>query len=458
MTTSGRRHSPCRPASYEYKAALNDSWDENYGPHAELNSLNNVPLALASAGSVKFYYDHKSHWVTDNRGSVIAVAAGSFQSELGCGGDWDPSCLRSWLQDIDGDGTYSFETTALPQGSYETKVAINEGWDENYGPNGELNSPNNIGFAVPADNAKVTMDYDSVTHVLSITVAADHGAPGGPGALSHFDLARKDCLGTARNRTSKVWYTVAGGMLSDVYYPTVDNTNVETLQYIVSDGSTFTDLQARDMTYTVAAIADTGGMACRVTASANRGTYQIVTDYITDPARNTLLMRVTFVPESSGLQLYVRFDPTVNGNGGGGPGNGGADSATVAGSPDHPILVASDPVTATNAANRDYAQPVFAALDGTSRRRRPASPAPRATGSCSSTRRTASRPRSPTHGTGTSWRPPGSPSTTRAAPSSRSGSVPRRTRPSARRKARSARASTRRWLPTRRAGRPTTPA
>ena len=41
-------------------------------------------------------------------------------------------------------------------------------------------------------------------------------APGGPGGLSHFDLARKDCLGTADNTTSKVWYTVAGGVLSDV--------------------------------------------------------------------------------------------------------------------------------------------------------------------------------------------------------------------------------------------------
>ena len=70
-------------------------------------------------------------------------------------------------------------------------------------------------------------------------------APGGPGALSHFDLARKDCLGTARNTTSKVWFTVAGGVLSDVYYPTVDNTNVETLQYVVTDGSTFTDLQTQ---------------------------------------------------------------------------------------------------------------------------------------------------------------------------------------------------------------------
>ena len=60
---------------------------------------------------------------------------------------------------------------------------------------------------------------------------------GGPGALSHFDLARKDCVGTARNGTSKVWYTVADGVLSDVYSPTIDNTNVETLQYVVTDGS-----------------------------------------------------------------------------------------------------------------------------------------------------------------------------------------------------------------------------
>src|SRR5213594_2313221 len=66
--------------------------------------------------------------------------------------------------------------------------------------------------------------------------AAGNAAPDGPGALSHFDLARKDCLGTARNTTSKVWFTIANGVLSDVYYPTIDNTNVETLQYIVNGG------------------------------------------------------------------------------------------------------------------------------------------------------------------------------------------------------------------------------
>jgi glucoamylase len=199
------------------------------------------------------------------------------------------------------------------------------------------------------------------------TVAAkaqEAAALDGPGALSHFDLARKDCLGTARNPTSKVWYTVAGGVLSDVYYPTVDNTNVETLQYIVSDGATFTDLQTRDMTYTVRAL-DPSGMTCRVTASAKSGRYQIVTDYLTDPDRSSVVLHTTFRPllgSRADYRLYVRFDATVNGNGGGGPDNAGADSGVVDTTTGHPVPVASDVNTATIAANRDYAQPVYAAL------------------------------------------------------------------------------------------------
>jgi glucan 1,4-alpha-glucosidase len=340
---------------YEYKAALNNGWDENYGLHAQSNG-SNIPLA-APGGAVKFYYDHKSHWATDNRSSVIATAPGSFQSELGCPGDWDPTCLRSWLQDPDGDGVYTFETTALPPGQYETKVAINEAWDENYGKNGTPNG-DNIAFSVPTAGLAVTFRYVASTHVLTVDVPVDNGA------LSHFDLARKDCLGTARNRDSKVWFTVAGGVLSDIYYPTVDNTNVETLQYVVTDGTSFTDLQTRDMTYTVEALEGSGGMACKVTATDRDGLYRIETEYIADPARNAVLTRVTFTPQSPAYRLYVRFDPTVNGNGGGGDGNGGADSATVDGSTGHDVLVAYDTKTATNAANRDYAQPVYAALDG----------------------------------------------------------------------------------------------
>src|SRR5437870_8566249 len=98
------------------------------------------------------------------------------------------------------------------------------------------------------------------------SAVAPSPATDGPGALSHFDLARKDCLGTARNTTSRVWFTLANGVLSDVYYPTIDNTNVETLQFIVTDGATFTDLQTRDSTYTVQSLStNSHALDCEVT-------------------------------------------------------------------------------------------------------------------------------------------------------------------------------------------------
>src|SRR6202035_3479992 len=82
-------------------------------------------------------------------------------------------------------------------------------------------------------------------------------------------------------------YTVADGVLSDVYEPTIDNTNVSTLQYVVTDGATFADLQTRDMTYTVAA--DPTGTACTVTSTDAAHGLQLVSTYITDPAHETVL-------------------------------------------------------------------------------------------------------------------------------------------------------------------------
>jgi glucoamylase len=197
-------------------------------------------------------------------------------------------------------------------------------------------------------------------------------APDGPGVMSHFDLARKDCVGTARNATSKVWYTVAGGVLSDVYEPTIDNTDVGTLQYIVTDGSSFTDLQTRDMTYTVAA--DPSGMACTVTsASANHG-YRLITTYLTDPARDTVLMhtRLQAIPGShtdlGRLRLYVRLDAHVNGDGGGGTQNAGGNTGSIDTSAGAPVAVVSNTSTVSQAINRSYAVPTFMAL-------RPARPA-----------------------------------------------------------------------------------
>jgi pullulanase len=198
--------------SWEYKAALNGSWNENYGQNATLNGPN-IPLSLAGETAVKFYYSHATHWVADNHTKVIAVAPGSFQSELGCPGDWQPDCLRSWLQDPDGDGLYIFRTSALPAGDYEVKVALNESWDVNYGAGGELNGPN-IPFTVPAACREIVFAYDSVSHVLTV---GSEGAPRGnlSKARAHWLNASTvawNLPGVAPDWTVALHYDPAGGL------------------------------------------------------------------------------------------------------------------------------------------------------------------------------------------------------------------------------------------------------
>jgi len=208
----------------------------------------------------------------------------------------------------------------------------------------------------------------AATAVSSATAATV--APDAPGAASYFDLARKDCVGTAAGTGSKVWYTVADGVLSDVYEPTIDNTNVSTLQYVVTDGSTFTDMQTRDMTYTVAA--DPTGMSCTVTSTDAKHGFRLITTYITDPASDTVLMHTTLAdtPGSStnlaGLHLYARLDAHVNGNGGGGTENAGANTGVVDTSAGAPVPVVSSTNTVTDATNRDYAVPTYMALTSSS--------------------------------------------------------------------------------------------
>lgn len=155
--------------TYEYKVAINGSWDENYGLNAIQNGAN-ISLMVSGDQSVTFFYSHQTHWVTSTANSVLATAAGSFQSELGCFGDWEPACLRSWLQDPDGDGTATF-TTHLPPGDYETKVALDRSWTINYGLNGEPNG-DDIPFTVYASSDDVGFSYDGSTHVLTIDVVS----------------------------------------------------------------------------------------------------------------------------------------------------------------------------------------------------------------------------------------------------------------------------------------------
>jgi pullulanase-type alpha-1,6-glucosidase len=146
---------------FEYKAAINKSWDESYGAGGSKTGSN---IGYTAPGTdVTFYYDHATHWATSDAQGSIITAPGSFQSELGCAQDWMAGCMRPWLQDPDGDGTYTWSTDQIPAGSYEFKVAHGLGWDESYGDGGS-----NVALSVPTAGSVVTITYVLATHQISV--------------------------------------------------------------------------------------------------------------------------------------------------------------------------------------------------------------------------------------------------------------------------------------------------
>ena len=166
---------------YEYKAALNGTWDVNFGLNAQPGG-DNIPLSLAEDADVTFLFSTQTGWITDDVNTPLATVAGSFQDELGCPAEWSPDCLRTWLQDPDGDGTFTFQTDAIPTGAYEAKVAVGLSWDENYGEAGAPGGAN-IPITVPADGTLVTFVWNSSNKIMTIQV-------GGSGPVGNLAEAR----------------------------------------------------------------------------------------------------------------------------------------------------------------------------------------------------------------------------------------------------------------------------
>src|SRR6185369_7857729 len=62
-------------------------------------------------------------------------------------------------------------------------------------------------------------------------------APGAPGKDAKWANAGKQGVGTSNTLQSKVWFTLQGGVLTEVFYPSVDMPNVQVLQFIVVDAA-----------------------------------------------------------------------------------------------------------------------------------------------------------------------------------------------------------------------------
>jgi glucoamylase len=138
-------------------------------------------------------------------------------------------------------------------------------------------------------------------------------APGAPGAVANWTRGDKDGFGTARPLASKAWFTLQGGELSEVYAPDLGTPSYRDLQFVVSDGRTFSERET-DVARHVTRLADPRSLTYRQVSSTRR--WRLTKTYVTDPARAAMLVRVRFASLTGRpYKLYVLGDPALS-NGG----------------------------------------------------------------------------------------------------------------------------------------------
>ena len=120
--------------SYTFKAALNGSWQENYGLDG-LRDGPDIPLTqTVSGGPLSFYYDSSDDTLAAHPQDDLPVLVGDMLNEIG-GADWAPANLVGWLKPAIEPGLSEL-ALHLPEGSWLYKVALNESWAVNYGVGG----------------------------------------------------------------------------------------------------------------------------------------------------------------------------------------------------------------------------------------------------------------------------------------------------------------------------------
>lgn len=170
-------------------------------------------------------------------------------------------------------------------------------------------------------------------------------APGGPGKDAQWATAGKQAVGTSANIESKVWFTLAQGVMTEVYYPNVTIANVTLLQFVVvnrktgkieteqSDSRSVTEsvpvgreekiLHLPSVTKAVKVpisefyrnVSFPGTLRFRQQTTATSRNWSIAKHFITDPASNTVLFTVSFQTSDPDNELYVYYDASLANSG-----------------------------------------------------------------------------------------------------------------------------------------------
>lgn len=151
----------------------------------------------------------------------------------------------------------------------------------------------------------------------------DRPASGAPGIPPRWTRSDKQAVGTARSASSRLWYTVAGGIVSEVYFPTIDHPQIRDLQFLITDGATFFHDERRHTESQIEPMSP-HALGFRLVNRARDGRYTLVKEILADPYYPCLLMRTRLEadePLRRQLRLVALLAPHLDVGGWGNSGN-----------------------------------------------------------------------------------------------------------------------------------------
>jgi glucoamylase len=135
-------------------------------------------------------------------------------------------------------------------------------------------------------------------------------APGGSGLPPTWSSSNKEVVGTAIS-SSRLWFTIGGGIINEVYWPRVDLPQIRDLGFIVGDGAGFWVEVKRLWQHTLE-LAAPGAPAVRIVHRHPR--FQLSLRVTPCEHRDVLLVEVTLTGDEK-LKPYALLAPHLGGSG-----------------------------------------------------------------------------------------------------------------------------------------------
>ena len=139
----------------------------------------------------------------------------------------------------------------------------------------------------------------------------DRVAFGAPGIPPRWTRGNKDGVGTAYSGDSRLWFTIWRGIITEVYFPRVDQPQLRDMQYLISDGRTFFHEERRHLTPRIERLNE-HSLGYRIVSTPPNRSYELTKEVIAAPHLACLLQR-TRIRRLDGhrepLDLYILAAP-----------------------------------------------------------------------------------------------------------------------------------------------------